>query len=278
MAKLEITFRPKSLNFNTTVSVILPTMKMRDMSSGQRFETYYENMKPYPVLWLFHGTYGDHSDWLRFTSVERYAVTHKLAIVAPAVALSSYTDMAHGPAYYTYVSQELPAYLSKFLPLRIDRAGNFTAGLSMGGYGALKVALKNPERYAAVISMSGGVDRAALVDAARRQGPDDHSVHNAKALADVFGDLDAVRGGDEDLFGIVPRLAQSALPKPSIFQSCGGNDPMALEPNRRFYDLLTRNDFDVLYEEVPGYAHEWDFWDLMIRRGINWLSESGLID
>ena len=112
----------------------------------------------HPTLFLLHGLSDDHTIWMRRTSIERYAAARNLAVVMPAVGRSYYQDMASGPRYWTYLSEELPAIMRSFFPLSGERADNFTAGLSMGGYGALRLALAHPKKFAAAASFSGALD------------------------------------------------------------------------------------------------------------------------
>ena len=111
-----------------------------------------------------HGHADDHTSWQRFTSIERYAEGLNLAVVMPAVHLSFYNDMAHGGKYWQFISEEVPAVVRDLFPLSSERKDNFVAGLSMGGYGAYKLASTYPERFAAAASLSGALDIRAVVD------------------------------------------------------------------------------------------------------------------
>ena len=123
------------------------------------------------MLYLLHGLSDDHTAWLRYTSIERYATARGLAVVMPAVHRSFYADEAHGHAYWQFVSEELPRIVAAFFRLSERPEDTFVAGLSMGGYGALKLGLHHPERFAAVASLSGAVDVRGPA-AARRAGRD----------------------------------------------------------------------------------------------------------
>ena len=90
-----------------------------------------------PLLYLLHGLSDDHTAWTRFTSVERYAAEHGLAVVMPSAGRSFYADERHGHAYWTYVADELPQVVRRFFRVTDDPARTYVAGLSMGGYGAL---------------------------------------------------------------------------------------------------------------------------------------------
>ena len=125
------------------------------------------------MLYLLHGLSDDHTAWLRYTSIERYAAARGLAVVMPAVDRSLLRQRGARPRLLGLRLRGAPALVATFLRVSQDPAETFVAGLSMGGYGALKHAFTHPERYAAVASLSGVVDirqlgerleRAEIVD------------------------------------------------------------------------------------------------------------------
>ena len=150
MAFAEFNFYSKSLQMDVQVSLILPE-KVQGVGSAPAIR--YGN---FPVLYLLHGTSGDHTDWERWTSIERYAAKKGLAVVMPAAQLSAYTNMVHGERYFDYIAYELPEKISKLLPISCCREDTYLCGLSMGGYGALKIGLTLPENYAAIGTLSNG--------------------------------------------------------------------------------------------------------------------------
>ena len=134
-----------------------------------------------PVLYLLHGLSDNCTGWSRYTRVDRYAYDHQVAVIMPEVQRSFYTDMAMGMEYFSYITEELPAFCRHTFGLSRERELNYVAGLSMGGYGALKCALKRPESYAACAAFSSVTDypgRAARADERERReiraivGPD----------------------------------------------------------------------------------------------------------
>jgi S-formylglutathione hydrolase FrmB len=216
----------------------------------------------HPTLYLLHGLSDDHTIWLRRTSIERYVAPLGLAVVMPAVHRSYYTDMRAGGDYWTFVSEELPEIARSFFPLSDRREHNFAAGLSMGGYGAFKLALRRPDAFAAAASLSGALN------AAQRNGL------SADESERIFGGAnDPDRGGENDLFQLAASLATSAGPKPKLFQCCGTED-FLYEDNIRFRDHASSLGLDLVYEEGPG-AHEWGYWDRHIQRVLEWLPLAG---
>ena len=128
-----------------------------------------ENSKEPPaVLYLLHGLSDDQSAWTRRTSIERYVGDKNLAVIMPTTYRGYYTDMANGYRYWTYISEELPEKMRRIFRLSSEREKTFAAGLSMGGYGALKLGLRQPERFAAVAGFSSA---AAMTSASRTDPP-----------------------------------------------------------------------------------------------------------
>ena len=213
--------------------------------------------RPLATLWLLHGLSDDHSIWQRRTSIERYAAAYRLAVVMPCVHRSFYADMAHGMQYWTFLSEELPAKMRQYFPLSARRSENFVAGLSMGGYGAFKLALNLPRQYAAAASLSGALDVNRLYALEER----------AAHMRQVFGD--GPKGTVNDLFHAARKLSRSRQPRPRLYQWCGAED-FLLADNRRFRDHARKLGLKVDYHEGPG-GHTWDKWDEQIQKVLEWM-------
>jgi S-formylglutathione hydrolase FrmB len=253
----EVNFFSETLGLLSTMYVLVPQRKLAEVKS--------KRTPKYRTLYLLHGHSDDHTAWQRFTSIERYAEGLDLAVVMPAVHLSFYNDMAHGLKYWQFISEEVPALVRDIFPLSSARRDNFVAGLSMGGYGAFKMALTHPERFAAAASLSGAVD---LSDVVRVKKEDPENKAWIEEMRTVFGDLSKVPGSKHDLFTLARKVAKGSV-KPRLYQCCGTEDDLHPD-NVRFREAVRRLPLDLTYEEGPG-EHNWAYWDKMIQRVLAWM-------
>lgn len=213
-----------------------------------------------PVLYLLHGLLDDHSMWLRKTSIERYTENMEIAVVMPGAHRSFYTDMEHGYKYYSYVCDELPDIICSMFRISDRREDKFIAGLSMGGYGAFKIALANPLKYAAAASLSGVLDIRGRI---LKEKLDERR----NEFFDIFGSKD-LKDSEHDLFYLAGKLSKKKN-KPRLYQCCGKDD-FLYEENIAFRDYIRDYDFDYTYEEERG-IHEWAYWDKKIKRVLEWM-------
>lgn len=247
MAFLTLHYRSNALELNTTINIILP----QDIKKDEKLK----------VLYLLHGYIGDHTDWMRYTSIERYSWNYRLAIVMPAVNNSYYTDTVSGLNYFTYVSKELPDFITSLLPISTKREDNYVAGLSMGGYGALKIALTYPERYSKAASLSGALDLDEIRKLAN-QNP-----RNTWFDA-VFG-LKPSQNTPSDLKYLIDLHLKHDVLLPDMFIACGTED-FLYQDNKKFVSFLNQNNVKHTYFESPG-NHDWGFWDFYIQKVLAWL-------
>src|SRR5205809_570841 len=112
---------------------------------------------PYPVYYLLHGLSDDHTIWLRRTSIERYVSNLPLIVVMPDGGRGFYTDAQEGFAFESAITKDLIPLIDRTFPTKAERGGRAIGGLSMGGYGAVKLALKNPNLLCSANSDSGAV-------------------------------------------------------------------------------------------------------------------------
>lgn len=257
MILTEVKFRSETLGLGCSMNVIVPQRTFKDAQTSAS--------PKYRTLYLLHGYSDDHTAWQRWTSIERYAEQYNLAVVMPAVNLSFYTDMANGGKYWQFISEEVPAVARDLFPLSTDRADNFVAGLSMGGYGAFKLALSHPERFAAAASLSGVVN---LPEVLKPNPADPNNEDWQKHMHRVFGDFSTVPGSENDLFALAEKVAKGSV-KPKLHQCCGTED-FLYQNNLSFRDHARTLPLDLTYEEGPG-EHNWAYWDAMIQKVLAWL-------
>lgn len=246
MALIQLSCFSPTLTKNMQLYVALP--ELEQLPEG--------NLK---TVWMLHGYTGDYTDWQRMTGMERYARERRIAVVMPDAANSFYADMAYGPAYFTYLTEELPRYLRKLLPLSSRREDNFVGGLSSGGYGAMKVGLTYPERYAAI----GCLSAYNIPEDFSWQAPDKPEDWK-RMFSLVYGDLfpNHMMGSKHDLYHLVDIIREQDLPRPAVFHVWGDMDVAkrgACIMNRYFTDM-EGNPFHYFGKEYPG-VHDFAFWD-----------------
>ena len=239
MAQLSMTIGSDVLGFHTHVEVIIP-QQSADIPPAEK------------VLYLLHGLSDDCTVWSRMTRIYQYAKQNNYIVIMPEVQRSFYSDMAHGSKYFTYVTRELPETCERLLNLRHTRENTFVAGLSMGGYGAVKCGLSRPEFYTACASFSGAVDMKSRVEESKQMDPPP-----VPELAAILGE-GLVYPDDADLFFLAEKAVK--LPdKPRVLLTCGHKD-FLIEDNRRFDAHMRALNYGHTYMEWPG-EHTWDFWE-----------------
>ena len=221
MALMHCNFYSSVLDLSCSMDAIIP--EPTRSSDGK----ILGGKKLFPVLYLLHGLSDDHTIWQRRTSIEWYVRNLNLAVIMPAVDRSFYINMARGKNYWTFISEELPILARALFPISAARKDTFVAGLSMGGYGAMKLALTYPERYAAAASLSGALDISQLLQVAGRDW--------RKEMKNIFGDFKKVVGGPNDLFTLATNVANSKWNKIPLFVCCGTED-FLIDANHRFRD------------------------------------------
>ena len=247
MAHLVVDYYADALGVQTRMHVLLP----QRLAAGKA-----------KTLYLLHGMSDDEGTWMRRTSIERYAEEKGLAVVMPDGGLGWYTDMYRGLAWFKFISGELPALCRRFFPILSDkREDTYIGGNSMGGYGALKCALRAPRTFSKVISLSGALDAA------------DTAINNTvpatrRYWEDVFGPAEDVSGSENDLFAAATALTDPAL-RPRIYMWCGTEDFLYAQ-NTRMRDHLRALGYNLVYEESPG-DHQWRHWDKKIADALDWL-------
>ena len=212
---------------------------------------------PFRTFYLLHGLSDDYTIWIRRTALERYAARHAMMIVMPDGFRGFYTDNAAGPAYAHYMARDLVNTIDRLFPTKPSRDARGVGGLSMGGYGALRLALGFGDVFSVATSHSGAVLHGS------RDQPRESSALGPDEFRRIFGTK--INGSEHDVLALA-RRAQSHGTLPAMRIDCGTDD-FLIEDNRLLHEKLSALRIPHEYEEFPG-GHSWDYWDLHVREAL----------
>jgi|ERR1051326_2449553 S-formylglutathione hydrolase FrmB len=244
-----IQFQSKLVNATLPYNVILPQ------------DYYISRVTRYPVLYLLHGLSGHYSDWVTHTNIADYATQYRIIVITPEGNDNWYTDSATktNDKYESYILRELIPDVQKRYRTIETRYGRAVAGLSMGGYGALKFGLKSPGTFIFAASMSGAFDAPHWTETDLKDpGPIRDSVLS------VFGAAGSETRKANDIFEIARSLtANRVAGLPYFYLDCGTEDGL-IGTNQKFAELLGEKKIAHEYRELPG-NHNWAYWDQQVQ-------------
>lgn len=249
-------------------------------SALQRMKTYsvmlpqsYDTARRYPVLYLLHGWGGGYWDWSRKTQLKEYCQNREILVVMPDASNSWYVNSSTNPQsrYEEYIAGELPALIAK--RYAADTSKQAVAGLSMGGYGAVMLALKYPQKYAIAASFSGALTmpRGLVIRERRNKAAKGNNGDFAlPSLLEAFGAEKSLARDTNSVFTLAKRSAMldsaGKARLPYFYLSTGIQDPLSyiVSGNREFRDSLYSSRFRYEYHETPG-KHSWEYWNEALR-------------
>ncbi|MCF1676412.1 MAG: esterase family protein [Tetragenococcus halophilus] len=256
MAFLQANVFSNVLEMEVMLDIILPQETKKTFGTNTKGTS-----EDVPVLYLLHGMNGNHSVWQRRTAIERYVANMGLAVIMPSTDLAWYTDTRYDMNYWTFIAEELSEICHELFPqLTTKRAKTFAAGLSMGGYGAVKLGLRKPENFAAIASLSGGLTIAEGMDQLLE-------IKGRSYWEGIFGPLAEIKGSENDLIHLIKNLEAAQAPK--FFITCGTEDPLH-QSSTYTVEKMQEQGYDVSFEDGPG-EHDWIYWDHWIQRILDWL-------
>lgn len=248
MAVFTGSFLSAELGRHTSVSVILPHDTKQSPTLG------------FKVLYLLHGRTDDSRSWLYRSNIERYASERGIAVVMPDAELSYYSDMVHGARYYSYITRELPEVINSMFRLSLRREDTYIAGISMGGYGALRCALTRPDKYAGCIALSPVADIARNIS-------NDCAKGNLAMWQGICGEIPRATR-EMDLFYILEDIGETGTASfPKFYLACGRQDYL-YDDVIRIKEALDDHRIEFTFEQAAA-GHEWGFWDIAIQRGMD---------
>lgn len=250
MALVNMDFFSYYLGMDTPMTVLLPERR--------GFEPKLEPDKKYPVLYLLHGHADDNTAWIRKSNIEMLVRDFGIIVVMPTAHRSFYTNSRHGHAYSDYLTKELPVVIANLFHVSARREDTYIAGLSMGGYGAIKLAMAHPEIYGHAASMSGASDAYGALNGAKGMFSVPDFIAN---LDNVFGSKEEFYGSENDLKYLSKKLdARTDVTAPQMYMCCGTEDPLyPVYLDIRNY-LEQETHLAVRFDERRG-SHNWDFWN-----------------
>ncbi|SMQ81586.1 S-formylglutathione hydrolase FrmB [Bacillus sp. OV166] len=262
MALIQVNFMSKTLARTVPMNVILPVDKMTFPGMPVRGD------KSYKTLYLLHGVLGNYTDWVSGTNILRWAMERDLVVVMPSGDNMFYVDNLGtvNNNYGEFIGKELVEITRKMFHLSDKKEDTYIAGLSMGGYGALRNGLKYHDTFGCI----AGLSSALIIDGIEQRPYNSPFFFESRAYFEgCFGDLTKVSDSDMNPKWLAKKLVEENSNIPNIYLACGESDPL-LGANRNFRNYLDDIGIKVTYEEGPG-GHDFDFWDQYIKRVLNWL-------
>lgn len=236
MAISRLSFYSDQLGMKTTINVILP-----EHPSGEG-----------KTLLLLHGLGDDENSWLDRTRLAEYAENTNLTIIMPRLDRSYYTNRNGDSQYFEYINQEILQRCRQWFHLSSMKEKTFIAGISMGGFGALKAGLVHPNQFQTIFAMS------SMTDIVRKW----HESSNRDAwYRGLFGSPDRVIQSNNDIAYLVGQQEEQT---PFIWQLCGYDDPY-YDMNVTLSAQIEQKGLRHEFVEVDG-GHEWSVWDKAIQQ------------
>ncbi|MBO4798273.1 MAG: hypothetical protein J5494_05835 [Candidatus Methanomethylophilaceae archaeon] len=252
MALIQVNYLSQALFRTVPVNVILPADRFD--ADTDRYLNGKEHK--YKTLYLLHGLLGNYTDWVSQTRIQKWAEEKNLAVVMPSGDNAFYIN-SRTPwnDYGTFIGKELVEITRRMFPLSEKREDTFIAGLSMGGYGALRNGIVYSENFSCVVGLSSAV----------------HLFEDTSEEANIglFDDMEAASKTDRNPWVAVEEMLSAGRPAPKFYLACGTQDDL-LPSNLEFRDFLQEKGIEVFWDE-EDCGHDWDFWDSQIRKVLDWL-------
>lgn len=273
MAVMTMRFNSRILGLATAVRILFPT-GVAPQDGKLDFAAGYAAKKPLPVLWLLHGGSDNYADWHNCTLVQLLADQYGYAVVMPDAQTSSYANMAYGPRWLDYFTDELPEYIYSHFNLSRERKDNFISGMSMGGSGTVKLALLHPERYCVAVPIASAVEVARRYAEGRWDripgGPPKDG--KPSAFNDIYGLDDnpaGILGTVEDCYYLLKKNVDEGNELPR-FLHCQGTEDHTYNGNVEYAAYAKSLGVHLDWCEAPG-VHDWNSWNLYLPKAFEYI-------
>lgn len=252
MALIQVNYLSKALFRTVPMNVILPVDRFD--ADTDRYLNGPE--RKYKTLYLLHGLLGNYIDWVSQTRIQKWAEEKNLAVVMPSGDNAFYfNSRTPWNDYGTFIGQELVEITRRMFPLSDKREDTFIAGLSMGGFGALRNGIVYSDTFSYVAGLSAAV----------------HIFEDTSEEANngLFDNKEAASKTDKNPWVAVEDMLAAGRSVPHIYMACGTQDDL-MPANIAFRDYLESKGIKVTWDE-DDYGHDWDFWDSQIKKVLDWL-------
>ncbi len=252
MALIQVNYLSQALFRIVPLNVILPA----DRFDAETNRYLNGKERKYKTLYLLHGLLGNYTDWVSQTRIQKWAEEKNLAVVMPSGDNAFYfNSRTPWNDYGTFIGKELVEMTRRMFPLSEKREDTFIAGLSMGGFGALRNGIVYSETFSHVAGLSSAI----------------HIFEDTSEEANngLFDNKAAAARTDKNPWAAVENMLSEKRCIPKFYMSCGTKDDL-LQVNVAFRDLLQSKGIEVTWDE-EDYGHDWDFWDSQIKKVLDWL-------
>ena len=260
MATMKINILSRCLGRQVDFNAIIPSYTLA-RGRTEKFDDIYSPENKYKLLILLHGFTGDCNDYINFSNVVRYAEDNDIVVVMPSCFNSGYANYEYGDKMRSFVAEELVKVCRYMLPVSDRYEDTYIGGLSMGAAGSAKIALAYPEVFSKVLCMSGAPARLGMP-----RGISLNWFGNDPNVYDSDPDKDDTKliGTPEDAYFTAKDNIDKKKPLPEFYMTIGSLD-FLLSTVRAFKEYIVDLGYKVKYEEVQGYGHQWEFWDLKVK-------------
>ncbi len=252
MALIQVNYLSKALFRTVPLNVILPVDRFD--ADTDRYLNGPE--RKYKTLYLLHGLLGNYTDWVSQTRIQKWAEEKNLAVVMPSGDNAFYfNSRTPWNDYGTFIGQELVEITRRMFPLSDKREDTYIAGLSMGGFGALRNGIVYSDTFGYVAGLSAAV----------------HIFEDTSEEANIglFDNMEEASKTDKNPWVAVEDMLAAGRNVPHIYMACGTQDDL-MPANIAFRDYLESKGIKVTWDE-DDYGHDWNFWDSQIKKVLDWL-------
>ncbi len=233
MARLDINFYSTILKREVNFLLIYPSLACGDANNYHR--NYYKENKnnKFPLLLLFHGYGGSYLSYEKYSNIDMYAEENNICVCMISGENKSYLNHKNNDLFYDFISIELLDYLHSNFNISDKKEDNFIAGLSMGGFGALYIGLKNSNVFSKIGAFSPGILMGRRIKSSE---------------------------SEEILYNLALKCKKSNK-LPEIYISIGDKDDITGDEVSDFINFLEKNNIRHKFKLVKNYGHEWRLWD-----------------